>query len=113
MSFGNSAMTQQLMRAAPLVMQSLAYTSVGASFVQAASFTQPLVQLILYSSYNVNVLISFDGVNTFMEFPAGGTLILDEKTNGILLTSLYGVFVEELGSAPTSGNFRVSAIGQV
>jgi hypothetical protein len=113
MSFGNSSMTQQLMRAAPLPMQSLAFGSVGASYVAAATFTQPLVQLILYSTYDVNVLISLDGTTDFMEFPAKGTLILDEKTNGILLTSLYGVFVQELGSAPTLGNLRVSAIGQV
>jgi hypothetical protein len=113
MSFGNSSMTQQLMRAQPLAMQSLAFGSVGASYVAAATFTQPLVQLILYSTYDVNVLISLDGTNDFMEFPLRGTLILDEKTNGILLTGLYGVFVKQLSSAPSSGNFRVSAIGQV
>ena len=106
-------MTQQLMRAQPLVMQSLAFGSVGSSYVVAATFTQPLVQLLLYSTYDVNILLSLDGTNDFMEFPSKGTLILDEKTNGILLTGLYGVFIKELGSAPTLGNFRVSAIGQV
>lgn len=112
MSFGTSSMTQTLMRAQPLTMQSLAFGSVGATYVQMASFTQPIVQLIIYSSYNSNVLISFDGVNDFMEFPAGYTLILNEKTNGVLLTGVYGIFVKQLGSAPASGNFRVSSIGQ-
>ena len=101
MSFGTSSMTQTLMRAQPLAMQSLAFGSVGASYVQMASFTQPIVQLIIYSSYNSNVLISFDGVNDFMEFPAGYTLILNEKTNGLLLTGVYGIFVKQLGSAIT------------
>lgn len=112
MSFGNASMTDRLMRAQPIAMQSLAFGSVGASYVQVASFTQPLTQLILYSSYNTSVIISLDGVNDFMEFPAATLFKLDEKTNGVLLTPLYGVFVKQLGSAPASGNFRVSGIGQ-
>lgn len=112
MSFGNASMTDRVMRAQPIAMQSLAFGSVGASYVQVASFTIPLTQLILYSSFNVSVLISLDGVNDFMEFPAATVLKLEEKANGVLLTPLYGVFVKQLVGAPASGNFRVSGIGQ-
>ena len=112
MSFGNASMTQRLMRAQPITMQSLVFGSVGASYVQVASFTAPLTQLILYSSYNISLIISLDGVNDFMEFPAATVLKLDEKANGVLLTPLYGVFVKQLVSAPASGNFRVSGIAE-
>ena len=105
---GIPGLTPYAQEAEPLVQRSIAAGSIGASYsIVGSIFSDPVVCLIIVSTLNGAVQISLDGTNHFLPIPAGGTLIIDEKTNGIVLAGWRGVYVQDLDN-PTTGSLYVS-----
>ena len=94
-------------KAVPLVQRVIAAASISSSYAIVGSiFSAPVVQLIIYSSLDEDVQISLDGVNDFIPIPEGATLVLDMKSDNIVLSSARGVYVKEIGN-PTTGSLYV------
>lgn len=91
-----------------ITMKSIAAASIVAGYTLVTSiFGSGVVQLILYSSLDATVQLSLDGVRDFIPIPAGGTLIIDVKSNVGALSGAFGVYVKDLGN-PTTGSLYVS-----
>lgn len=89
--------------AIPLVQRSLAAGSIGAGYTLVGSiFSAPVVLLLIVSTLDEDIQLSLDGTTAFIPLLAGGTIVLDEKTNGIALPGWRGVYASQLG-IPTSG----------
>lgn len=92
----------------PIAQKSVAAASITASYtLVVAIFGSPLVWLCITSTLDQDVQISLDGSVDFIPIVAGGRLVIDEKTNGIVLAGWRGVYVKEIGN-PTTGSLYVS-----
>jgi hypothetical protein len=98
--------------AIPLVQLSVGFASVGASFSLIGTFTAPVEMMYIISTFNQPVQLSFDGANNHIVIPSGNSepvyFPINFKTNRTIFPT-PSVFVEEIGSAPTSGNLYVCA----
>jgi hypothetical protein len=104
---GIPGLSQYDQRAVPLVQRTIAAASIGASYsIVGSIFSNPVVMLIILSTLDQTVQLSLDGSHDFIPIPAGGTLIMDEKTNGIVLSGVNGIYVKRL-SIPSTGSLYV------
>lgn len=108
MSFALSPVFRQ---ASIIPQSSVAAGSITGSYTLVGTlFEQGVICLILYSSLNAAVQLSLDGSVDFIPMPAGGTLIIDIKSDQAAFGGWRGVYVKTLGS-PSTGSLYVGAIG--
>ena len=98
-------------------MRSLGFASIGAGFMGVGTaFAFPVKLLKIVNLTNVNLIISYDGVNNQDIVTANGGVIYDVATNkadpaGSLQLSVGDrVYVMEETIAPTSGNVYVVVV---
>lgn len=104
---GIPGLSQYTQASIPLVQQTIAAASIGATYTVVGSiFGRAVVMLIVLSTLDATVQLSLDGINDWMAIPAGGTLVTDEKTNGIVLEGWRGIYVKRIGT-PASGSLYV------
>lgn len=100
-------LTPNNQRAIPLIQRTLAAGSIGANYSLVGSiFSTPVVLLIVVSTLDEDVQLSLDGSTDFIPLVSRGLMVLDEKTNGIVLSGEKGVYVKRIGT-PTSGSIYV------
>lgn len=105
------ALSTNVREASVLSQRSIAAASITGSYkIVGSKFNQGVITLIIYSSLDQAVQISLDGIDDFIPIPAGGTLVLDLKTNFVALGGWRALYVKTLGS-PTTGSLYCSAIG--
>lgn len=105
------ALSPYFREAKPLAQRAIAAASIGASYaIVGSAFGEGVVTLILVSTLDATVQLSFDGSTDFMPMVAGATAVIDIKANQIALGGWRGVYVKEIGN-PTTGSLYVSAIG--
>lgn len=104
---GIPALSQYTQEAVPLTQRSLAAASIGASYSLVGSiFGRGVTVLIIVSTLDEDVQLSLDGTNDWIPLVAGSTIVVDQKTNGIVLGGWRGVYVKEIGN-PTTGSIYV------
>lgn len=87
---------------------------VGYSII-GTPFAHPIRLLVMQNMTDGNVIISFDGVNDHMFLPSTGQIVLDFASDASEVAGMWslpigaGVWVKQSGTAPTTGNFWVSA----
>lgn len=102
-----SGLTPYVVPAVPLAQRSIAAAGIGATYTIVGSiFSDPVVCLIIVSTLDQTVQISLDGSTDFIPIVAGGLLILDLKSDAIVLAGYHGVYVKEIGN-PTTGSLYV------
>jgi len=101
------ALTPYNARGVPLTQRNLAAGSIGATYsIVGSIFNAGVILLIVVSTLDEDIQLSLDGSTDFIPLLAGGTLIIDEKTNGIVLPGYLGVYAKQLG-VPASGSVYV------
>lgn len=80
------------------------YTQVGSNFGRGISF------LILVSTLDAAVQLSFDGVADNIALNAGATIYINLLAGDMLLPGHFGIYVKEIGN-PTTGSLYVNAFG--
>lgn len=100
-------------KAVPLAQRSAAAAAITSSYTLVGTlFSAPVVYLLVTSTLDQAVQLSFDGVTDHMAIGAGNTtpqvLPFDFKENGIVLPGNFGIYVKEIGN-PSSGNLYVAA----
>lgn len=96
-------------RAIPIAQKSLAAASITNSYTLVGSiFSAPVVLLIIVSTLDQTVQLSWDGSTDAIPLLAGGTLVLDFKSDQITFPGNLGVYVKEIGN-PASGSVYVGA----
>ena len=81
----------------PIAQRSIAAGSVGASYSLIGTvFNTSVVLLTVVSTLDQAVQLSWDGAVDHLPMPAGGTLVLDFKTNGAVFPGFYGVYVKRI-----------------
>ena len=94
-------------RGFPLAQRSVAAASISSSYAVVGSvFASAPVLLIIVSTLNQTVQFSWDGIVDAFPIPAGGTMVLDFKSDGITLSANYGPYVKEIGD-PTTGSLYI------
>jgi len=97
--------------AVPLTQIAYAAASITASYTVAGSFTSPVVQMLIVSTLDAAVQVSFDGVNDHVAVPAGSAVPVfmnfDFKANRAVLPDPV-IAVKEIGN-PTTGSLYVCA----
>lgn len=102
------ALTGNNFPAVPLVQRSIAAASIGASYSLVGSiFNSPVIMIIITGDLDQAVQLSLDGTNDWLPFFPGDRLVLDEKSNGLVLAAWRGLYVKEIGN-PATGNLYVS-----
>jgi len=87
-----------------LAQRSILYSAITSSYqLIGAVFAAPLVQLIIVSTLNDVVQFSWDGITPAFPITAGATIILDVKSDGIIVNANDGCYVKTLGT-PSSGS---------
>ncbi len=96
--------------ALPLSQISIGEASVGSSYSAIGTFSSWLEIMIIISTLNAAVQLSFDGVNDHIAVPAGNSepviFNIDFKSN-LLTMPLTTVFIKKIGS-PSSGSLYIS-----
>jgi hypothetical protein len=96
-------------KAIPLAQSSLAFGSITSSYAQVkAPSTNPLLIVILVSTLDEDVQLSWDGINDHLVLRAGASVVLDFKSDDIVFPANFGVYVKEIGN-PTEGSVYVSS----
>lgn len=97
--------------AIPLTQIAYAAASITSSYTVAGTFTSPVVMMMVMSTLDQPVQISFDGVHDHLAVPAGSTvpvfIRLDFKDNRTVLPNPI-IAVKEIGN-PTTGSLYVCA----
>ena len=94
----------------PLPQQAVAAASITGSYaLVGALFGSDVVLLVLTSTLDHPVQVSFDGVNASVPVINGGQVILPFRSCMGAMQGQYGVYVKTLGTGPTSGSLYVSA----
>ena len=105
------ALSPYFREAKPLAQRSVAAAGISATYALVGTvFGEGVVAIILVSTLDQTVQLSFDGTTDFMPLVAGATAVIDFKTNQIALGGSRGIYVKEIGN-PTTGSLYVSAIG--
>ena len=106
---GIPGLTQYAQKTIPIAQKSLAAASISNSYsIVGSIFNNPVVLLIIVSTLDQAVQISWDGVTDHLPMPAGGTLVLDFRSDNTTFPGVYGVYAKEIGN-PTTGTLYVSA----
>lgn len=106
---GIPGLTPYAQKAVPVAQKSAAAAAIGATYTIVGSiFSNPIVMLVIVSSLDQPVQLSWDGVTDHMPLLAGGTIVLDFRSDEIAFPGNLGVYVKEIGN-PTTGNLYVSA----
>lgn len=96
-------------KAVPLTQRSIAAASIGSSYSLVGSiFSDPVVLLIIVSTLDQDVQISWDGSADHLALPSSGTLVIDFKSDDIVFPGNFGVYVKQIGT-PTTGTLYISA----
>lgn len=97
--------------AVPLAQLSAAAAAITASYTQVGSnFGRGVSFLILVSTLDAAVQLSFDGVTDHIALNAGATIYINLLAGEMLLPGHFGIYVKEIGN-PTSGSLYVNAFG--
>lgn len=97
-------------------LRSAAVGSIGASYAAiGAAFTDRPVVLTFKNNTNGEVVVSSDGVNDNLIFPAGSYTVYDVRTNAPNATDLTfpigtQFYVKDGGTVATTGTFYIEAI---
>lgn len=106
---GIPGLTPYAQKAVPVAQKSIAAAGISTSYAVVGSiFSNPVVLLTIVSTLDQAVQISWDGVSDHMPMPAGGTLVLDFRSDFVCFPGNLGVYVKEIGN-PTTGSLYVSA----
>lgn len=102
-------------RAIPLTQITVAAASITNTYSSVGSFSSPVELMIIISTLDQPVQLSFDGTNDHIAVPAGSTvpvfMELNFKTNRMVMPG-SPVMVKEIGN-PTTGSIYVSAFSAV
>ncbi len=97
--------------ASPLIQITYAAASITNSYTLAGGFSSPVVMMMVVSTLDQPVQVSFDGTNNHLAVPAGSTvpvfIPLNFKENRIVFSHV-NVFVKQIG-APASGSLYICA----
>ena len=100
--------------ATPLPQVAIAAASIGAGYSLAGAFTQGVQMMVIISTLNAAVQVSFDGVNDHIPVPAGSTTPVIIPLNyvaNLICQSAPAIFVKRIG-APASGVLYISAFAR-
>ena len=94
------ALTHTHLKAIPFTQRSLAFGSFTASYqaLGAALIGVPLVMGIIVSTLDATIQWSWDGVNAAFPVIAGATIIIDFKSDKIILPANFGAYVKNIGT---------------
>jgi Flp pilus assembly pilin Flp len=108
MTVYSGALSNNIYTAVPFTQVSIAYSALTSSYqlIGGALFAAPMVIIVIVSTLNDSVQWSWDGVNAAFPVIADATIIIDLKSDKIVLPAKYGPYVKTLGS-PTSGSLYV------
>lgn len=99
----------QASRAVPVAQLTIAAVSVAAGYTAIGTFSAPLVWVMVMSTLDQPVQLSFDATNDNLAVPAGNTtpvfIPIDFKSNLMALGNLT-VSVKRIGT-PTTGNLYI------
>lgn len=102
-------LTNYPVRAVPIAQKTLAAAGISNTYAIVDSvFAQPVVLLIIVSTLDQAVQLSWDGTTDAIPLPAGGTIIIDFKSDNIVFPGTYGVYAKEIGN-PATGTLYVGA----
>lgn len=97
--------------AVPLTQVSVAAASISGTYSIAGTFTAPVIMMMIVSTLDQPVQVSFDGVHDHVAVPAGSTVPVfmpfNFKDNCSVLPT-PSISVKEIGN-PTTGSLYVSA----
>lgn len=103
------ALSPYTIKATPLAQKAVAAAAISGTYSQVGtSFADGIVMLIIISTLDQAVQISYNGVTDHMPIPAGAAVVLDFKSDGMVLGGNFGIFVKEIGN-PTTGSLYVSS----
>ena len=95
-------------RAVPLAQRSLAAASIVAGYTIVGSvFSEPICCMIIVSTLDEDVQVSWDGTTDHIVIASGATVIIDFKSDSIVFPGNLGVYAKDLGN-PTTGSLYVS-----
>jgi len=106
-------------RLIPETLRSLAFGSIGAAYMGVGTaFTRPIRIIHIQNLTDVQVIISFDGVNDHLVLPRNGYLLLDVTANktreqGFYIAEGTRVYAKEDSSSPTAGGVYLTAFAGV
>ena len=81
------------------------YTLVG------TKFSEGIVSLYIYSSFDSEIKLSLDGTNDWITLPTGpSAFIFDAKSNKAPIPGSFGVYAKQNLTLPSSGTLYVSAM---
>lgn len=102
-------------KAIPLTQLSIAAASIGATYSAVGSFSNPVELMMITSTLDAAVQLSFGGVNDHIAVPAGDTvpvfIELNFKNNRMVMPE-GPIAVKEIGN-PTTGSLYISAFSAV
>jgi len=90
--------------------KTIAFGDIGDAYSAIGTCEHPPRKRIINNFTDIDIWISFDGIENHIAIPKGGHFIDDEAINGIVLPSGTTFYVKRLtaGVAPTSGMVVVS-----
>lgn len=98
-------------RAVPLTQIAYAAASITATYTLAGSFPLSVTLMIITSTLDQPVQVSFDGTHDHIAVPAGSTVPVFMEVNfkaNYMASGPTSVYVKEIGN-PTTGSLYVSA----
>ena len=100
-------------RLIPETMKSLAFGSIGASYVAIGTLSFPARLLIIQNLTDKNMFFSFDGINDHLVLSATDRVILDITGNSAFNENFSigkgtKIYVKQ-GAAPTTGSVYISS----
>ncbi len=91
----------------PITQKTIAAAAISTTYaIVGSAFSSPPVLIVIISTLDQAVQLSWDGVNDHLAIVAGSTIVLDLKSDGICLAAGYAPFVKEIGN-PTTGNLYI------
>jgi hypothetical protein len=108
-------MSSQAVRILPIVLQSIAYTSLSSSFVAfGAKVGFPLSIIKIQNTSDVAVYISWDGTHIHDVVPGNAGMVLDLTANksvehGIFISAQTIFYAKSVSGTPTYGAVYLSA----
>jgi hypothetical protein len=97
------------LRIVPIAQKVIAAASISGTYTVVGSiFSAPVVMIMIVSTLDQPVQLSWDGVTDAIPLVAGGLLVMDFKTNQAVFPGNLGVYVKEIGN-PANGSLYVGA----
>jgi len=96
-------------------LRSQAFGDTGAAYAIVGSvFDHPIRLLVMQNYSDGDFTISFDGINDHMVLSNGAQVVLDFASDASSVAGMWslasgdGVYIKQLGAAPTTGSFYVT-----